>query len=107
MTGTDATKTAPSDPQHRPAAPECADDQQSLRGRDDHSAQDPAGKVLTDAIYALLPPIHAVIAAHPNDGTRRCARCQVPQPCRGLDAAIDALELVMRTHHEHATRFPG
>lgn len=31
----------------------------------------------------------------------------MPQPCRGLDAAIDALGLVMRTHHEQARDADG
>lgn len=52
---------------------------------------------LAAAIYALLPLIHAVIDEHRSsgpDGPSVCARCQVPQPCRLLDFAVDAMDLV-------------
>jgi hypothetical protein len=73
------------------------------------SEQHPATKVLVDAVVALLPPIQAVIAAHPNDGTRRCARCRVSHPCPHLCVAIDALGLVLRTHRatRHIERHPS
>lgn len=56
-------------------------------------------KALTAAIYALLPPIHGVLAEHPHDAHRRCLRCRVDGPCDHLEAAIDALDLVLRTRH--------
>lgn len=68
-----------------------------------NAVEDPARTALTDAIDALLTPIHTVITDHTSDHTHRCTRCRLPQPCPGLDTATDALGLVIRTHHTHLT----
>jgi hypothetical protein len=52
---------------------------------------------LLEAVYALLPSIQDVVSEHPaNADDRQCRRCEVPAPCRHFDAAVSALDLVLR-----------
>jgi hypothetical protein len=52
--------------------------------------------ILISSVYDLLPQIHDVIRQHPADASeRRCSCRDRSMPCRDIDAAIAALDLVL------------
>lgn len=52
--------------------------------------------ILISSVYDLLPQIHDVIRQHPTDASeRRCSCRHRSMPCRDIDAAIAALDLVL------------
>ena len=55
-----------------------------------------ATTILIGSVHDLLPQIHEVIRQHPTDATEKCCKCRDGSPCRDLDAAIAALDLVLR-----------